>query len=196
MVLHPGWDKTISKEDWLKENKRFFTELFPYMEKYQVNILHENTSTINMPWCFPKTGAEMKEFSEYVNHPRFHSCWDTGHANMEGPQYDEILTIGDDLYAIHFNDNRGPQDEHLIPFMGTMNLDEVMHALKDVGFQGPFTLECSSSLRQQKYWLGRRRSFEKDTRLANPPLCLQKELEKYLYQTGKYILEQYDMFEE
>lgn len=196
MVVHPGWDKTIAKEDWLEENRKFFSELFPLMEKYNVNILHENTSTVNMPWCFPKTGKEMIEFSEYVNHPKFHSCWDTGHANMEGNQYDEIMTIGKDLYAIHFNDNRGTRDEHVIPFMGTLNLDEVMHALQDVGYQGTFTLESSSSLRPNRYWLGNRRSFEKDTRLANPPLQLQKELEKFLYQTGKYILESYGLFEE
>ena len=196
MVVHPGWDKTIAKKDWLEENRKFFSQLFPIMEKYNVNILHENTSTVNMSWYFPKTGAEMVEFSEYVNHPMFHSCWDTGHANMEGSQYDEIMTIGQDLYAIHFNDNRGSRDEHIIPFMGTLNLDEVMHALQDVGYQGAFTLEASSTLRPGKYWLGSRRKFETDTRLFQPPLQLQKELEKFLYKTGKYILESYGLYEE
>lgn len=196
MVIHPGWDRSISKEEWFEKNRDFFRILFPVMEENQVNVLHENTTSVNMSWYFPKTGAEMKEFAEYVNHPLFHACWDTGHANCEGNQYQEILDIGKELYALHVNDNRGMQDEHLIPFMGTMNMDEVMHALIDMGYKGYFTFECSSALRSQKYWLGHRRSFEKDQRLVNPPLCLQKELEKFMYQTGKYILESYGVFED
>lgn len=149
-----------------------------------------------MPWYFPKTGVEMKEFAKFVNHPLFHACWDTGHANCEGNQYQEIMDIGEELYAVHINDNRGFQDEHIIPFMGTMNMDEVMHALLDVGFKGPFTLEAGSALRSYRYWLGNLRDFDGDDRLANPPLFLQKEMERFMYLTGKYVLETYDVFEE
>ena len=196
MVVHPGWDRNATKEEWFEKNLEFFRQLFPVMEQNQVNVLHENTTSVNMSWYFPKTGAEMKEFAEYVNHPLFHACWDTGHANCEGNQYQEILDIGEELYALHINDNRGAKDEHIIPFMGTMNMDEVMHALIDSGYKGYFTFECGSALRSQMYWLGHRRTFEKDTRLANPPLCLQKELERFMYQTGKYILDTYGVFEE
>ena len=166
------------------------------MEKNQVNVLHENTTSVNMSWYFPKTGAEMKEFAKYIDHPLFHACWDTGHANCEGNQYQEIMDIGEELYAVHINDNRGFQDEHIIPFMGTVNMDEVMHALLDVGYKGYFTLESGSSLRSSNYWLGHRKAFEQDNRLANPPLYLQKELERFMYKTGKYILETYGVFEE
>jgi hypothetical protein len=71
-----------------------------------------------------------------------------------------------------------------------------MHALLDVGYKGYFTLECDSALRSSNYWLGHRRAFDKDTRLAEPPLCLRKEMERFMYLTGKYILEAYGVFEE
>jgi sugar phosphate isomerase/epimerase len=196
IVVHPGWDKNATKEEWFEKNREFFTQLFPVMEANQVNVLHENTTSVNMSWYFPKTGADMKEFAKFVNHPLFHACWDTGHANCEGNQYQEILDIGEELYALHINDNRGSQDEHIIPFMGTVNMDEIMHALLDMGYNGYFTFECGAALRSQKYWLGHRKSFEQDMRLANPPLCLQKEMEKFMYQTGKYILDTYEVFEE
>ena len=166
------------------------------MEANNVNVLHENTTSANMPWYFPKTGADMREFSEYVDHPRFHSCWDTGHANIEGPQYQQILDLGDDLYALHINDTRGNQDEHIIPFFGTMNMDEILHALQDINYQGTFTLESGSTLRPQKYWLGNRHSFDADKRLAEPPLHLQQELERFMYHVGQYILNTYGIFEE
>jgi sugar phosphate isomerase/epimerase len=196
IVVHPGWDKNATKEEWFEKNYLFIKELFPAMEAYGVNVLHENTTGANMPWYFPKTGAEMKEFSEFVNHPLFHSCWDTGHANIEGSQYDEIMAVGKDLYGVHINDNRGFQDEHIIPFCGTLNMDEIMHALKDAGYNGAFTFEASSTLRADSFWLGNRHEFKKDSRLANPPIELQQELEKFLYNVGVYILKAYDEFEE
>ncbi|MBO5069948.1 MAG: sugar phosphate isomerase/epimerase, partial [Roseburia sp.] len=194
MVVHGGWDKDATKEEWFERNRQFYRALIPAMERNHVNVLHENTTNANMPWYYPKTGADMKSFVKYVNHPLFHACWDTGDANIEGSQYQEILDIGEELYAVHINDNRGMGDEHIIPFMGTMNMDEIMHALKDVGFTGPFTLEAGSVLRPKNYWLGNRRDFEKEKRLENPPLYLQRELEKFMYQTGKYILEAYQEF--
>jgi hypothetical protein len=57
-------------------------------------------------------------------------------------------------------------------------------------------MECCSALRPKKYWLGNRRDFEKNVRLAEPQLFMQRHLEKLLYDTGRYILESYDIFEE
>ena len=123
-----------------------------------------------------------------MNHPLFHGCWDTGHANCEGSQYDEITAVGEHLYAIHYNDNRNWCDEHVIPYLGTLNHDEIMNALIDVGFKGYFTLECDSSLRKSNYWLGERRKFERDTRLAEPQLFMQRKIESLMYDISEYIL--------
>jgi sugar phosphate isomerase/epimerase len=144
---------------------------------------------------FINTGKDMREFIEYVNHPLFHGCWDTGHGNCEGPQYDEILAIGEELYAIHYNDNRGEMDEHVAMFLGSLNLDEVMHALIDVGFKGYFTLECDSSLRKYKHWLGWRRQYDQDTRLSEPQLFMQRHIEKMMYETSEWMLKAYGILE-
>lgn len=188
LVVHAGWDRSISdREVWFEKNRPFFQALFPSMERCRVNVLCENSTKANMPtWYYLNTGADMRAFIDYVDHPRFGGCWDTGHANIEGAQYQQILALGDKLYGIHFNDNRGKQDEHIIPFMGTMNVDEIMSALKAVDYRGVFTFECDSPLRPQYYWLGNRRAFEGT--LAEPPLALKKEMEKFLFQVGKCIL--------
>ena len=73
-----------------------------------------------------------------------------------------------------------------------MNHDEVMHALIDAKYEGYFTLECSSSLLQPR----RRREFAADTRLLSPQLFMQRHAEKLMYDTAKYILESYGLFEE
>ena len=195
MVVHSGQNPALSKEEWFVQARDFFRQLFPAMEEYGVNVLHENTTNANIPWYYTKTGADMREFSEFVNHPRFHSCWDTGHANVDGAQYEHIMAMGDDLYAVHVNDNRGQGDEHLLPFMGTLNMDEVMHALMDVGYKGCFTLEVCYTLRPSRLWLGNRREFPADTRLLDASLELQQAMEKVFYRTGEYILKTYGLFE-
>ena len=145
------------------------------------------------------TGKDMREFIEYVDHPMIHGCWDTGHANCEGNQYDDIMAVGDELYAIHYNDNHGGKDDHIAPFLGTLNHDEVMNALIDVGFNGYFTLECGDSLNKYNKWTEKRRRFEcekREPRLREPQLFMQRHLEKMAYDTSKWMLESYGLFEE
>ncbi len=196
-VVHSGAAKGICKEEWFEKNRLFYKQLFTAMEKCGVNVLIENSTAANMKdKYFVNSGKDMLEFLRFVDHPQLHACWDTGHANCEGPQYEDIMTLGDELYAIHYNDNHGAKDEHLIPYLGTLNHDEVMNALIDVGFKGYFTLECASSLIPRRYWLGSRREFQRDTRLADPQLFMQQGLEALMYDTAKHILSAYGLFEE
>ena len=178
-------------------NREFFEKLFPAMEKNNVNVLVENSTKATMGTIYHlTTGADMKYFADYVNHPLFHVCWDTGHANCEGNQYEDILAIGEHLYGIHVNDNLGKRDEHILPYMGCVNLDEIINALIDSGYKGYFTFEATNSLRPAKYWLGDRKTFKKDTRLAEPQLFMQRRMEKLMYDLGKYALESYNVFED
>lgn len=196
-VVHPGYALGISRDEWFERNREFYRKLFPAMETYGVNVLIENSTAANMgDIYFANSGSDMAAFLRYVGHPMLHACWDTGHGNCEGSQYDHIAALGDDLYAIHYNDNNGQKDEHLAPYMGTLNHDEVMHALIDVGYKGYFTLECDSTLIPRNHWLGARRPFEKDARLAEPQLFMQRHIENMLYETAKYILTTYNLFEE
>ena len=138
----------------------------------------------------------MLEFIKYVGHPYLHGCWDTGHANCEGSQYNEILTLGDELYAIHYNDNHGEKDDHVAPFLGRLNHDEVISALIDVGFKGYFTLECTSSLIKYDQWTGKRRRFELASKLREPQLFMQRHIEAMMYEASKWMLEAYGAWEE
>ena len=196
-VVHNGCKKDISKEEWFVFNKAFYEKLFPAMERCGVNVLCENSTKSNMKdQYFINTGKDMREFIEYVDHPQIHGCWDTGHANCEGSQYDEIMAIGDELYAIHYNDNHGLKDDHVAPFLGRLNHDEVINALIDVKFKGYFTLECDSSLIKYNQWTGKRRRYEGASKLREPQLFMQRHIEAMMYDTSKWMLEEYGLFEE
>ena len=197
-VVHAGFEKFIGKEEFFEKNKAFFEQLYPVIEKTGVNVLVENGTRVNMGpnGEYFYTGQDMVDFLRYLDHPQIHACWDTGHANAEGSQYDEILAMRKELCALHVNDNREKQDEHLIPYFGTLNLDDLMHGLIDSGYRGYFTFECGSVLRSSKYWLGNRHSFEADTRLAEPTLSMQQRLEALLYEIGVHILTTYECLEQ
>ena len=196
-VVHSGFSLDYKEKDaWFEKNREFVKELIPAMEATGVEVLCENSTVSNMgERYFLNNGKDTREFVDYVSHPLFAACWDTGHANCEGNQYDDIIALGNAMHAIHFNDNGGKKDDHLVPYMGTMNSDEIMHALIDIGFKGPLTFECGA-LHGPKYWLGKRRVFEADTRLVNPTLKMHKKLEELLYTVGEHILTSYGMFEE
>ena len=196
-VVHNGHSLGLTKEEWFIKNRDFYRRLIPVMESVGVNVLCENSTKSNMgERYFINTGRDMREFIDFVGHPLVHGCWDTGHANCEGSQYDEIMALGEELYAIHYNDNHGAKDDHVAPFLGRLNHDEVMSALIDVGFKGYFTLECTSSLVGYDQWTGKRRRFEQASKLREPQLFMQRHIEAMLYECAEWMLGEYGLFEE
>ena len=196
-VIHAGWQQGIDKQEFYKKNKDFIKLLIPSLEANGVNLCVENSCKANLgKFFYFFDGRELREFLNYVDHPLVTACWDTGHANIEGHQYDDIIALGDKLTALHINDNHGQKDEHMMPYMGTLNIDEVMTALSEIGFKGYFTFECSTSVIFNKNWLHKRREFEKDTRALNPGLELKKKMVSATFEAGKQILTAYGCYEE
>lgn len=69
-------------------------------------------------------------------------CYDFGHAHMTGGAHRQNLNaIGHRLRAVHVADNHGLSDEHLMPFYGTIDWEDAMTGLADIGFEGPLTYE-------------------------------------------------------
>lgn len=198
-VVHSGYEKGISKEDYFEKNRNFYEKLYPVMEKCGVNVLIENTTSKNLPpdkYYHFFTAEQMLEFLDFAKHPLLHALWDTGHGNTEGNQYEQLVQLGKELYGIHVHDNSEHGDEHTMPYFGTLNMDDVMNGLIDANYQGYFTFEVVGALRNAKNRHGRRHKFEKDTRLLQPTLEMQIDLERLLYTIGKHCLTAYGVFEE
>ena len=196
-VVHSGWKKDIGKEQYFEENLEFYKQLYPAMERTGVNVLIENSSKKNLgDYYYFFTGQEMVDFLKYTNHPLLHAVWDTGHGNTEGGQYEQLVALGKDLYGLHVHDNSERGDEHVIPYLGTLNMDDVMNGLLDAGYQGYFTFEASHSLRASGSRHGKRHVFERDTRLLEPSFEMQMDIERLMYTIGKHCLSSYGVFEE
>ena len=196
-VVHAGWAGGIGREEYYERNRDFYALLYPAMEANNVNVLTENSAKSNMGSNYYfLTGADMAEFLDWAAHPLLHACWDTGHANIEGHQYDDLVALGGHLRALHINDNRGRMDEHMMPYLGTMCMDEVMLGLRDAKYSGYFTFEGGSTPVRRASWPLSRTPFRETPHLQDPPDFLYDDLERTMYRIGVHILKTYDWFEE
>ena len=201
-VIHTGTSSAFiygrpgDKEKYFAANLDVIRELYPVLERTGVNLLVENTCRKNVGdlWFF-LTGRDMKEFIEYCGHPLIHAVWDVGHAAIEGHQYQDIIDLGNDLRALHIHDNRG-EDQHELPLTGTTNYDEILTALIKIGYKGYFTMEADNVFYGFKYMRSHPEARKYGERFIKAPLKLREMSEKLLYETGRYILQTYGLFEE
>ncbi len=180
-------------EDVFREKNIAFYRLFAEdAERFGVDLLTENSAEQWNPEYYLRTGAEMRAFVEAAGIPRLHINWDIGHGNVQGcGQYEDILAMGDELRALHVQDNFGTNDSHLMPIMGTVNFDDVIRGLLDAGYCGDFTFEGNNALRRAGVWPHYRRNVKPGDRLSAPPVRLQQMQTAVMYETGVWMLEQY-----
>ena len=72
-------------------------------------------------------------------------CLDFGHAHLDGDVVDAIETVSEHLVATHVHDNRGRNDDHLLPFDGTIDWPAALTAVQKVGFDGALMLEINAT---------------------------------------------------
>ena len=194
LVVHSGYTPGLSAEQTFARNKEFFMPLLERAERYGVNILVENFNKMHVEGLYwIDNEPDLLRMVECVDHPLVHAIWDVGHANMqEMPQDEALRMLGSHVRALHIQDNMGDKDSHLVPFLGTLNLDAVMTGLQDIGYDGYFTFEVGGFFTPAS----KRREYLRSTRLAKAPIELRDAFERYLYDLGKCVLEQYGCFEE
>ena len=195
-VVHAAQLPGAAPAEFVRANADFYARFESAAEKFGVDLLAENSAEQNCPGYYLRTGREMREFIGAARLPRLHLCWDIGHANMRGnDQYRDILDMGDELRAIHAQDNYGDVDSHVMPMSGTACWDDVLRGLRDIGYQGYFTFEGGNTLRRSGCWPHFRRSAENGL-LADPPVFLQQKQIAVMHDIGRWMLESYGLYEE
>ncbi|MBO5736869.1 MAG: sugar phosphate isomerase/epimerase [Clostridia bacterium] len=148
IVLHPsmpyGWGEEPCKEKAFEETAKMIERLLPYAQKYGVILCVEN-----MPFAKTHSFSSIEEVKRLVgsfHHPNVKACLDTGHLNCtQENMYETILTLGEDLGAMHVHDDVNRQDRHMIPFQGEVDWDGFVAGLKAIKFQGCISLETRIS---------------------------------------------------
>lgn len=136
----------------LKEiNRRFYSDLLPYAEEYQITMLTENMWR-NQPvseQIIPSTCAWAEEFCAYIDmidSPYMKGCLDIGHAVLTGENLTRIITMlgSDRLAGLHIHDVTPTADSHTLPYTQSVDFSEMLSALKSIGYRGDITFESAN----------------------------------------------------
>ena len=72
-------------------------------------------------------------------------CLDFGHANLLGEVADAVEIAAEHLIATHVHDNRGREDEHLVPYLGAINWNTALVTMQKIGYDGTYVLELANT---------------------------------------------------
>lgn len=153
-------------------NLKIFDELLESAQKYNVGIAIENT---HFPFFagnpFSEGINDLIDLVDTLDSEYCGICFDVGHANLNAfyagaehlaNQSEQIKLIGDRLKATHIHDNNAKSlanickvtepnavfvaDEHIQPFMGTIDWDDVIYGLDAINYSHYFTYETHRSV--------------------------------------------------
>lgn len=147
-IVHPNNNKSAS------ENAEMYCELTEFSKSYGVKIATENM------WNWDKTKDQCSfaacmtpesfcEHIDIVGSEYMSACLDIGHAEMRGSDtsaVELIKALGPRLSALHIHDNDKWHDSHAIPFSMNIDFVPIAKALKEIGYDGYFTLEADRHL--------------------------------------------------
>jgi len=147
-VIHP--ENSISVED----NVCMYQELLPFAKEHGVKIAAENmwswdTVTDRASFAICATADSFCSLIDAVNDDYMVACLDIGHAEMMGDLASAeglVRALGKRLKALHIHDNDRWKDLHQIPFSVNIDFKKVTDALKEIGYDGYFTLEAEQYL--------------------------------------------------
>lgn len=149
-IIHPDNDKTP------EQNAEMYFELLPFAKSCGVKIAtenmfnwdKENDKPLFAACCNPES---FRAHLDAVDDDSFAACLDIGHAEMRPlgtSAVQMIAALGDKLCALHIHDNDQRHDLHEIPFSHNIDFQQVIDALRKIGYKGYFTLEADSYLRR------------------------------------------------
>lgn len=173
-VLHPGGQYEMDHDVLLSKRVSVLKKLCHYIEsnQYDLTICIENLyqDSNEGPLPIMATAQEMNELIDAVGSDHLGVCLDTGHLNIvDGDTItDFIHGCGHRLQALHIADNLGLDDDHMMPYgKGTVNWENTLAALKDIGYSDFFNLEIPGE--------------------SNAPLVLLGAKLDYLHQVCEYM---------
>ena len=171
-IIHPDNDQPPEK------NAELYLELLPFAKGCGVKIATENmwnwdSQKNQSSFAACATPESFLAHLDAVNDDAFVACLDIGHAQMRGSGTGAVAMIqalGSKLQALHIHDNDCWHDSHQIPFSMDIPFDEIVLALKKIGYAGYFTLESDeflSSYTEETVFEGIRRMADAARQLAD-----------------------------
>ncbi len=167
------WDKTLE----------FLEYLAPLAKELGITMCLENLYTavgnhlMEGPCCNAKKAVErIDRMNEKYHAEVLGFCFDTGHANLVGIDFEDfITTLGDRLKVLHIHDNDGIGDLHQIPYTFTRTRENKPATDWDGFIKGLKKIKFDKVL-----------SFETAPVLTSFPDVMKQDVLAFIAQIGQY----------
>ena len=128
LVLHlPGESILNVKNEY---SKLRYNKLGDFAQENGITLAFENTG---------KCVENFKYISELIPNAMF--CWDNAHEKLFSCGEKVLSQLGDKLVALHITDSNLCTDDHMIPFDGKIDFENVASELAKTDFDGTIMLE-------------------------------------------------------
>ena len=185
IVVHPKQYFVYPEhpQELFEINMKYYRELIPYAEKYNIKIAIENMWQANNAAHTPTDSVCSRawEFCKYldtINSKWIVGCLDIGHLSLMSANIPEFIkTMGKDrIKALHIHDTDFISDSHTLPFSENIDYLEVAKALAEIEYDGDFTFEAYN------FFKGK-------------PKELYPATAKYMCEVGRFLIDEIKNFE-
>lgn len=148
LVVHPimpyGTDDAGTDDEsktW-NLNVEFMNELLKAAKQRHVTICLENMPMIHFSLAKPE---QILNFVRFIDDENFKICLDTGHVSVFDSLSagESVRQLSEYIRVFHIHDNMYGLDLHLPPRFGTIDWKDFAAALKEIHFEGSFSLETA-----------------------------------------------------
>ncbi len=171
------------EEEW-KYTEQFLDSIAPMAKEMGITICIENLydgvggHIVEGPCCDVRKAVErIDRMNEKYHAQVLGFCFDTGHANLVGLDFEQFLTALDyRLKVLHIHDNDGIADLHQIPFTFTRTRENLPSTDWDGFLTGMRAIHYKETL-----------SFETAPVLSSFPEIMKEEVLAFITKIGKYF---------
>lgn len=153
IVIHAIKNFLPDDVDFEEYNFEFYKSLEKYAEKFNIKIAVENLFYRDKKRDYLRgsfgTPEQLCNFVKRLGTKNFTACVDIGHAALVGNEPEDfILGMDKDILGVfHVHDNDYKNDMHFMPCFGRFNWDKITDAIGKKGYEGDFSIEASSFLK-------------------------------------------------
>jgi sugar phosphate isomerase/epimerase len=142
LVVHGGVPEPHGgpADNHLASLVRSLEELSPVAQRYGVRLAVEV-----IPNALSTPAALVDLIESDIDAADLGICMDVGHARLMGDVVDAIETCSGHLFTTHLHDNRGRNDDHLVPGKGVIDWDATLLALQKIGYDGAWMFELAAA---------------------------------------------------
>lgn len=151
VVIHPIAEVNAPLENLdahVRYNYAFYDEFLSSCDRAGICACFEN-----LPLGYGQYATQILALMDEKHDHNAAVCWDFGHGQINYPkrtwsdadQSAAILMLKGHIRAVHVHDNLGKDDNHLLPFLGIINWEKVLPALRESGYTGDLVFEIKQN---------------------------------------------------